>query len=218
MKTSLLSRRIRREGRVIASVFPAGLAPLERPFDGATVFTMPPCPKGERPQLLKILDAVQFGRDPLSRDILTESLIEVDDIAKDLVGHWARTPIGAPAGSGPGVGLIAGDTPTDEEIQALYDRQDVMFEYFYQDGLRLAQNQEWRGINGHHRLAAKWLEREEPWAIDTGRQTAALEECPLCGSMIPASKAFCMVCKQQIRELPAEFAAMQPSAPKRKAA
>ena len=205
MKSSLMARRIQRECLVIASVYPGTLMPLERPFDGMKVFQMPPCPKGAEPQLLPIHDAVQFSKDPLSRDVTQESLIHVEDIARDLLEHWARTPMGAPPGSGPGVGLLAGQTPTEEERQALHARQDLLFEYLYQDGLRLAQNQEWRGINHNHRLAAKWLEREEPWAIDTGRPTTALEECPLCGATIPANKVFCLSCKQQIRDKPAEF-------------
>ena len=206
MKSSQLARRLHRERLVIASVYPAALPNIERPFDGLTVYSIAPCPKGEPAQLLTLEDAVQYAQDPLSRDITTETLIHVEEIADDLIKHWARTPIGAPPGSGPGVGLIAGETPRPDELAALYARQDLMFEYFYQDGLRLAQNQEWRGINHNHRLAARWLEREEPWAIEMSKApVAALEECPMCGGMIPGGKTFCMHCKQQIREKPAEF-------------
>jgi len=208
MKHSQLARRIQRNGLTIASVYPAGLPKIERPFDGTTVYTLEPCPKGEPAKLLHVIDAVEFSKDPLSRDVTNEHLIFVDQIANDLVQHWARTPIGAPAGCGPGVGLIAGEFPTEEELAALYARQDQMFEYFYQDGLRLAQNQEWRGINGYHRLSAQWFGREEPWALDIAKASkpaVELEECPLCGSMIPPAKIFCLVCHQQIREMPAEF-------------
>jgi hypothetical protein len=214
--STLMSRRIQRGFRVIASVYPARPEAISRPFDGWTTYTLPAVPKGDEPHLLQIRDAVQFEVDPLVRDVIKENLIFAEQVCEDLVGHWARTPIGAPPGTGPGIGLIAGPMPTDEEIQALYTRQDLMFEWLYQEGLRLAQNQEWRGIDQRHRLAAAWLNREEPWAIDSGRIMPEVEECPACGSEIPAGKAICRVCRTQIRELPTNLAHLQPgSVPER---
>lgn len=215
--STLLSRRIQRGHRVVASVYPACPEPIERPFDGWTVYRIDACPKGEDPVLLQVKDAVQFERDPMVRDVIKENLIFAEQVVDDILTHWARTPIGAPPGSGPGIGLLEKERPSKQELDALYERQGMLFEWLYQEGLRLAQNQEWRGINRHHRLSAQWLGREEPWAIDTRVEPVPMEECPACGSPMPANKSICRSCGTVVRELPPEIAALQPGA-RRKAA
>ena len=211
-RSTSIARRIQRGHLVIASVYPGQLPTISRPFDGWTGYTLTPVEKGESPFLLKVEDAIQFERDPMVRENITETLIFADQIVDDLLVHWARTPNGAPAGSGPGVGLIAGETPTVAELKVLHERQNLLFEFYYQEGLRLAQNQEWRGIDHRHRMAALYLEREQPWAIDSEKSMEQFEECPACGSPMPAGKSICRSCGTIVRELPAELAALQPGA------
>jgi hypothetical protein len=201
----LLSRRIQRGYKVIASVYPDAPPAIERPFDGWTPYEIAPCPKGEKPALTKVADAVQFTRDPMDRDKVTETLIFCEAVVADLLEHWARTPIGAPAGSGPGIGVIAGDVPTEEEIAALLNRQHMLFDWLYHEGMRMAQSQDWRGINRHHRMAAAWLGLEEVWARDPRKE--GNKPCPACTVPVSVNAAICPNCHVQLKELPPELAA-----------
>jgi hypothetical protein len=207
-QSTLLSRRIQRGHVTLVSVYPDKPHAVERPFDGWTVYQIDACPKGEEPRLLQVLDAVQFTKDALNREVINESLIFAEQVAGDLLAHWARTPIGAPSGSGPGIGLIAGDEPTDEEIQVLLERQNLLFEYLYHEGMRMAQNQDWRGINRHHRMAAEWLGLEEVWARDPRKE--GNRPCPACTVPISTYALICPNCRTHLQELPAELAALQP--------
>jgi hypothetical protein len=201
--SQLMSRRIKRGYKVIVSVYPAAPPPIERPFDGWTQFTLPACPKGTAPQIFKVADAVQFTTDEMDRTKIRENLIFAEQVAQDLLDHWARTPMGGPPGSGPGIGLIAGDAPTEAELQVLLARQQAMFEWLYHEGMRMAQAEEWRGINRHHRMAAEWLGLEEPWARDPRKK--GNQPCPACTVPISTDAFICPNCHTVLRALPAEI-------------
>jgi hypothetical protein len=213
MKDTLLSRRITRGHVVIASVYPDTPPVVERPFDGWTRYQIGACKKGEKPVLIRVQDAVQFTKDPLNREVVNESLIFCEQVADDLLRHWAATPIGAPPGSGPGIGLIAEETPTEEEIAILTARQNLLFEYLYHEGMRMAQNQDWRGINRHHRMAAEYLGLEEVWARDPRKEGNV--PCPACTTPISVHAFICPSCGTVLKKLPPELAALQPEARRR---
>lgn len=203
-----MSRRFQREARVIASVYPCEPPAIDRPFDGWTSFQLAACPKGTPPQLIEVRDCFQVTNDPMQRDKQDSTLITWEQVVDDLLTHWARTPIGAPAGCGPGIGLIAGHTPTQQEIEALIERQTVLFDYLFHEGQRLSQEHDWRNITRHHRMAAEWLDLEQPWARDLKK--AATVPCPACTVPIAQTAYICPFCHTTIRELPPELAAIQP--------
>jgi len=203
-----MSRRFRRDSRFIASVYPDSPLPIDRPFDGWHTFKIDACPKGTAPQLLEVFDCFQIEPDFLQRNNKHEVLIFHEQVIGDLLKHWAATPMGAPAGCGPGIGVIAGPEPTEEEIAGLIERQTVMFTWQYHEGQRMAQQHDWRGIDRHVRLAAAWLGMDEIWARDLHKSD--VEPCPACHAPISKGVYICIACGTVLRALPPELAELQP--------
>ena len=99
-----------------------------------------------------------------------------------------------------GIGQIAGDEPTEQEVQALLLRQESMFEWLYHEGMRMAQAEDWRGINRHHRMAAEWLGLEEPWARDPRKKGNV--PCAACKTPIAEDASICPICGTILKALP----------------
>lgn len=202
----------------ICSIYPLRLGPERRPYgvkrdSGSTLFSIPGVKRTDDPpyQLLRIYDSWQGQRDwmklPNDPDAMIPSLIAADVIARDLVNNWTTGLLAASEGGHPGVGVIAGDVPTADELSELGRKQTSFFEALYYAGQKLSQDNNWKNITELHRQAALYLQKnssDSPWVKPFNPDD--LKSCPACQSRISALAFICPICRTTIARMPKELA------------
>ncbi len=187
----------------ICSVFfqPVSAKRDYRPFDGSggytnTMFSIGACKRGEH-KTLTVQNHFQrtYIGDGVYNDIpvYAEDLNGVDGLASDLVKQWATHVIGGEIG-GPGIGIIAGEVPTPEEIQVLLDRQTPWCEFRCDqaevDWLAGRKN----NIDSNQRGCAVWLGKQDDYEWVSARGTTRNKPCPMCTKPILAQAVTCEHC------------------------
>jgi hypothetical protein len=223
--------RYEAEHRYIASIYPGRVEPQRRHYglsreslgpraNRSTLFELEPVPRGEAPFILRVTDSFedvldvlgQSGTEGGHKPKLTKP-VGADDVVRDLLSCWTGGLFNVPSDAKPGIIEIAGTRPAAGEMVQMLQQQTVYFEFLFNEGERLHKANEWKEITDVMRLGAEWLQRNVIWA---NRSMAADSvPCPLCTTIIPGAAVFCPQCRQQIRALPAEIAALRTQQPAR---
>ncbi len=189
-------------------------------------YVMPPIVRGEKPvvpedcknvrihkasnqyvAVLEIADAFENIPNPTKSDgmrmVFDSGPVSCTQIAENLEQTWGGNFIGLPDGAGPGIKIIAGTIPTQDELERLMEMQGRYYEFRLSQGDQLASENQWKEITREMRDAAAYLGKERVWA--SGART---EDCPACGMQIPMGRAICHHCHTRLRELPASVAGL----------
>lgn len=181
----------------IVSIWPAALR-AERRHNGITTYQMAAAPRGSYSKLV-VYDTQQMVPQPSERSAKPEwspRPIPAIIIAQDLVSTWGGDTLGARSGYRPGIGMIAGDNPTVEELAALRSTQNALFNWFITDANGKHMSGEGVLISDTHRLAAKEM-------LDRGAERlawypvvdfAAVKDCVACGKQINQNALRCDHC------------------------
>lgn len=137
-----------------------------------------------------------FSPDGPRENTITPANIPVEVIASDLFNTWASHTIAAKEGHGPGIGIIAGELPTADELAFLREKQRAFFEWLVQDGNDKYLRGETKNITNIHRQAAHWLLGEAaqqlPWYPKMEQRQ--VKDCPRCAKQILAAALGCEHC------------------------
>lgn len=150
--------------------------------------------------LLACFDALAlmtgWSSDGPRENTLTPGHIPVEVVANDLVNTWSAHTIAAKEGHGPGIGIIAGEIPTDLELANLRERQRAFFEWLIQDGNDKYLRGETKNITNIHRSAAHWIlgaaAEQLPWYPKMEQRQ--VKDCPRCAKQILAAALGCEHC------------------------
>ena len=202
----------------ICSVFPRQLV-AARNYNpemsgGRSIFKIDAAPKGEycTMTISDCWELIQSDRSQIGAPEFDPRMVLVQHIANCLLNEWAVNVAGTRSGQRPGIMVISGETPTEEELASLNAMQSAYFDGLINEGVAFAAQHEWRSINGLHRDAAKWRgvdqsEEKYKWVNALGEQ-AEKKECYWCAEKILARAKFCRHCQ---REQPAAEAKALPT-------
>lgn len=158
----------------------------EREIRNMREYVMPPVAKGKY-ELLTITDAFQRTLLPgaASATNTTPAPMNAIDIAQGLVGEWVLNGIDSNPTACLGLGILAGDEPTPQELTELNRIQTAYFEH-----LVSRAQQEYMAGNGSnyitqiHRLAADYLGRASILEWCGAVTTDDMVPCIACGQMM----------------------------------
>ncbi len=150
--------------------------------------------------ILAVFDALQamtgWSQDGPKENTLSPGHIPVDVVANDLVNTWAAQTIASKDGYKPGIGIIAGELPTEEELAKLREQQRAFFEFLVQCANDMHIGQESKNITNIHRHSAHWLLGEAaqqlPWYPKMEQRS--VKNCPRCARQILSAALGCEHC------------------------
>jgi hypothetical protein len=118
-------------------------------------------------------------------------------VASDLLSQWVGGSLGSSHGVYPGIGLIKGPTPTDDELAHLRSINSLWCEWLVNDAAEHHAQGYWKDIHKIHRLGAEWLystgAHQFEWYKD--RKQQELKDCPACLLKIPTKAVVCQHCR-----------------------
>jgi hypothetical protein len=218
--------RFTAQSLVIASVYPIECT-AERDYGftqsgGRHKFILEAAKKGEF-TTLPLSDMWQAqhdfeGRSNSGRQTMKAFFVDVDSLAKDLYNQWAVQRVGTGTGYRPGIAIIGGETPTDEETAFMNGQQRGYFEGLWHEGNALAAAHKHKHIMDTHRQAAIWLGQDAPWVANIGASND-WKKCVACREKIDIEATVCKVCRERQPSyavpapVPAPIVEMQPPAP-----
>jgi hypothetical protein len=181
----------------IVSIWPAPLR-TKRNHNGITWYPMPAAPRGSYASLT-VYDTQQWinrPREDRMQGELEAKPIPARVVAECLVATWSGDTLGARSGFKPGIGIIAGDEPTAEELAALRSGQSSLFNWLITDAMGKHMSGEGVLISDMHRMAAKEMldkgAERLPWYPTT--DFAAVKNCIACGKQINENAIRCEHC------------------------
>ena len=226
------------ESRTIASIYPGQLQPIRRNYgvtpqgsgkgaERSTLFSLPPCRDSKglpsrkaKPVTIQIHDSFESVLDIMGTGQLQggknqkaylSKPVPVEEIIADLLRHWTGGLFNVPGGAAPGVIEIANTVPTGAELNEMLRMQTAYFEYWFNTGEAIQRGDKASIENyGRHTpemiLAAEWLGEVRNWSNPSVSRN--LDPCPWCQTLISTVAVFCPNCSRQVREIPAELAAL----------
>lgn len=150
--------------------------------------------------VLAVFDALQpmtgWSQDGPKENTLTPGHIPVDVVANDLVNAWSSQTIVSKHGYKPGIGLIAGELPTEAELARLREQQRAFFEFLVQDANDKHLLGETKNITNIHRSSAHWLlgEAAQQLAWYPKMEQRSVKDCPRCAKQILSAALGCEHC------------------------
>lgn len=198
------------------------VGPSMNPRDGrATVYWMPSIKRDEKPSdkrdgkkqqnltILKVgyqhiavlsvadsfenvLDPLQLGTGLKTADTYKPLPVSCDELARDLISHWAGNMVGLPPGASPGIMVCANLTPTQDELSRMVLMQTAYFEHRLQEADNLANENRHRFITDEMKTAAIWLGKDRSWATPS----ANLGKCKWCMATMPSEAIVCQICSR----------------------
>jgi len=185
----------------IVSIYPDNLQKRVR-HNGITLYQLPASPRGAY-SLLRVYDTVEWINRPDPMDGKPHFMpmpIPAIVVADDLVATWAGDTLGKRSGFSPGIAVIAGDEPTNNELSDLRVRQNALFDWYIKDAHGKHTRGQTTEITDIHRLAAKQM-------LDKGAERlpwyptvifAAVKDCIACGEQINAKSKVCDKCNTNL--------------------
>lgn len=209
----------------IASIWPSKMPSISKNFGlqpenhaaRRITFNLEPVERGGEPFILPVSDCFESIMDPMQSDGKRKSfnprLVGCEEIATALVNEWATGFPGAPAGAQPGIMVIEGDKPTEDELAHMTSVQAAFMAWAFGEGERLHREAKYGSITPTMQVAAKWLGKDNIWANPS--KAADTATCPWCATIIPAQAYVCQQCTRPVRKAPPEMAALlqRPAAP-----
>jgi len=205
----------------IASIYPGRRERIIKPFgptmhrsDGtSTSFELKPVKKGGKPYVIEVPDMFQHSKDPLKtanqgKQAFSLDPVPCEEIAAELVRVWGENIPDLPFGAGPGIMILIGTTPQQHEVETMKAMLQAYCEHYFLDGERIARDVGMHGINAEHKLAADYLERPRNWS-HPGRALEMIP-CPLCKKAIAADSIICGECGTRLKEVPKQYADLNP--------
>jgi hypothetical protein len=155
------------------------------------------CTANDGHNLIRVYDTFTWVRD-FTQD--TERFmpmpITAEQVAQTLVTAWSSDVIEGSGDAGPGIMLIAGDTPTASEKSELMARQIRYARRLINSAVVLHAKQDVKNISDLHRAMAAWMgvkdRRAYPW-IAAIEQTE-MKACRACGEQIRQEALRCKEC------------------------
>jgi hypothetical protein len=199
----------------------------------ATVYCLPPVPREGRPVIpedltnvkhvkqngrhfvvLEVSDAFENILNPLKSAesgtrVWDSGPVPCEEIIGTLMKHWTGNMVGVPPGATPGVMVINNSTPSQDETAIMLRAQNAFYEYMFQEGERLARENDWKHITDNMRDACDWLGHKRNWAHPGNSQSTI--NCPECKQPILADANVCHHCRTRLRPVSPELAALQPA-------
>ncbi len=194
-------RQTYRAERSIVSIYPGNLYKRVR-HNGITIYQLPAAPRGSY-SLLRVYDTQEWCSRPDPTDGKQHWMpmpISAKVVADDLVCTWANDTLGKRSGFAPGIALIEGSEPTDDELAALRASQSALFDWYIKDAHGKHTRGQTTEITDIHRLAAREM-------LDKGAERlawfpttifAAVKECIACGQQIDAKSKVCDKCNTNL--------------------
>lgn len=186
---------------VICSIWPADLRQRMRNHRQKHFF-LPAAPRGSY-SLLYVHDDGEYSNRPRPDSPEDDWLFLPKPaivIATSLVELWAKNTLGKPSGFYPGIGIIAGEDPTQQELAALRAGQSALFDWYITDGNGKHIRGDHTEITDIHRMAAKEMldkgAARLPWFHSI--EFAAVKTCDACGDQINANAKVCPSCKENL--------------------
>lgn len=192
--------------RTIVSIYPKTMSAWREfgptVIGGRTKYVIEaPKNKGEYTKL-DVFDAFQRVVDPMQSQPDRPAWMPFPEnalaICKCLLKQWVDDVNGTSADLRPGIMIIEGEDPTEEELSFLRANQQRYFEVMVQRAQGHAERNEDNMITDIHRLAARATGYrpsggERNWVADIG--TNQRKECTSCFTMIDARSRVCANCK-----------------------
>ncbi len=207
----LAAMNFRPNSITIASVYPIERV-AERdyapdPHGGRTKFVLKAAAKGEY-TTLTVVDSWQNTKDILNGNRDIPLPVYALDIARDLISHWVTYCFGSSVDDGPGIMIIKGTEPTEEELAFMTASQKRMAERLIHAGDELAEKHQHKHITDVHRALARWMDYRASWIANLG---AEIKNCKVCYSPIHINSRICKECKMDPdRTYDAQMAATAP--------
>lgn len=203
-------RQVNRGYCTICSIYPADLRKRVR-HNGITIYEMKAAPRGSY-STLRVYDTQEWCSRPDPTDGKQHWMpmpIPAHVVAVDLVNTWAGDSLAAGKVSGlmAGIGIIAGDAPTVDEMDQLRKQQSALFNWFITDGMARHLKGQGNEITNIHRIAAKeMLDRGAerlPWypVVDF----AEVKDCIACGKQINKNAIRCQHCTTMLPQFYIEY-------------
>jgi hypothetical protein len=124
------------------------------------------------------------------------SPVFADELAKDLVTNWRDQRQFLEMGR-PGIMVIAGTTPTPEELETMHRWQDAWCEAFCIEAEDMNANGKKSGILQLHRDCAIHIGRESAeWVYNLA--PTSLISCPMCAARIDSASIVCRECRNVV--------------------
>jgi hypothetical protein len=181
---------------------------------GFTTYSIPAAPRGSY-ALLDVYDAFSLQRD------LTETEGErhvpriktAIQIATDLVSLWAENTLGAGSGGGAGVTILAGSTPTDQELSNLNAHQLRFADYMIQQGNDFYQARKLTEIRAVHRDMLYWKFGDRPkgypWYVSS--TVANTKPCIACREDMDMEALVCATCRTNLVQFYLDLGILPPA-------
>lgn len=191
-------RRYTPNYRTLCSIFPTALEWSEMHAGRRRTYSMPAVEKGKY-ALLRVYDTWTKTRNFNAEDnqggseVYQRSPISCEGIAQDLIRAWAQDAPGNRGGSQPGIMVIAGDKPTQGELDHLWAMQTEYFRYLVMmaDNYWITGKREY--ITDDHRRALRWLGSEDrEWFKRIN--SVLYKKCPNCAEEINEEALGCKHC------------------------
>jgi len=194
------ARGTQRQGFTVCSTAPIPRI-AERKHNGRTIYSLPAAPRGGY-RCLVVYDTQQWGMRWAESGEHEQGPRPVPGIvvADDLVRVWARSTIAAPAGYQLGIGIIAGEEPTEKELALLLEQTRACGEWLISDGHDKMAKGERNNITNIHRLFAEWMygsgAQRIPWY--QRMDLADVKACVACAETIDANALRCKHCSTDL--------------------
>lgn len=158
------------------------------------------CEKDQGYAVYVLHDTRSWNRDwGQDKEVFRADGVDAQSIVTDFVTVYGSGMIGSDKGLRPGIIAMAGDYPTEDELQKARQMQTAHFEFLYHDAVALHADGKTREITNLHRVACSWLGRNDlPFLRKI--QQRSLKPCPACGEDIMYEAMKCKHCNESLPE------------------
>lgn len=184
----------------ICSVWPDDLSSWKLHGGRNQLYRIPAVEKGKY-ALLKVYDTYTVTRniavESEGPEAYQNSPISCLGVAENLLKEWAEDAPGNASGARPGIMIIAGDTPTQTELDAMWASQTEYFRWLVKraDDYWIQGKREY--ISSDHRRALRWLGSEDrDWFQEIAE--VLKKRCYACAEEINTDAIVCKHCSTNL--------------------
>lgn len=186
---------------IVRTYNPDVISNLGKIPDGAPWFNdvVTPCEEGTGYVLINVSETYTITRDwTQDNEVQVPHPISAKALANDMRQCWATAGYLMSGEVGPGIMLIAGDEPTQEEIDKVTANQRIYFERLVVDAKAKEAQGNRKDITDAHRMAGRWFGMDEEWIPRMTERK--MKDCRACGEKILAKALRCKHCNVDLLE------------------